>query len=210
RDDLVRALGDGDDGGRQRRGDDQDHQERHDGNREAPLAPEPSLQGAQRGPGGHDDRRGPDAREQKRPEHPEAQERQAADRQDAEDDPREVPAAWRCGRRVHGPPLRRQNTTCSSRLSSSFSGIMVRASGATGTRVITASWTTASLVTGLGRMLRTISKLLPRSARDWPAAERLWNPVTSVMARSPRGSAGCLAAALGAKVWAAVVAAERS
>src|SRR5204862_4220950 len=47
---------------------------------------------------------------------------------------------------------------------------MVRRSGAIGTRVITASWSTASLVTGTTRMLRTSSKLLPRSARDWMSA----------------------------------------
>ena len=48
--------------------------------------------------------------------------------------------------------------------------VIVSASGATGASVATTSWRMVSLVTGAMRMLRTTSRLLPRSARDWMSA----------------------------------------
>jgi hypothetical protein len=47
---------------------------------------------------------------------------------------------------------------------------MVRTSGATGASEITASCSSVSLPNGTGFMPFTISKLLPRSAKDWRSA----------------------------------------
>ena len=49
-DDVVGAVGEADDGRRQRRGDDESHDERHDGHREGATAPEARLGSAQHGP----------------------------------------------------------------------------------------------------------------------------------------------------------------
>ena len=61
-------------------------------------------------------------------------------------------------------------TILSRRSSNSSSEIIVSSSGATGSRVITASCTTVCMVNGANRMSFTTSKLLPRSASDWMSA----------------------------------------
>ena len=63
-----------------------------------------------------------------------------------------------------------QNNTSTSVLTSWSSGIMVNASGTSGASVARPSRTTISFVTGVNRIVRTTSKLFPRSARDWMSA----------------------------------------